>query len=92
MKLQYAFLPLFIIAITSCTAPTLEDEQALFENEEIVLDNVEAQTANMENEVLEVVNSHREELGLSRLKFSSDIYMYAEEHNYYMIARGKNKS
>ena len=87
MKLRYALLAFLIAALTSCTTPSLEEDQTLSENGE--LESVEVQTSSIENEVLAVVNAHRAELGLSKLKFSSDIYMYAEEHNYYMIANGK---
>lgn len=89
MKLQYAFLFLFLAALTSCTSPSIQEEEALFENEDTSIESAEVNASIIENEVLDGVNAHRTKMGLAKLEFSDDIYMYADDHNYYMIAKGK---
>jgi len=84
MKLASTFLALFSIVLTSCTPPPIE-EGAFFESNEALL-----QSATMvEIELLELVNSHRENLGLSILENNAEAYESANEHNAYMIAQGK---
>ncbi|GMN09675.1 hypothetical protein MTsPCn9_17180 [Croceitalea sp. MTPC9] len=89
MKLRYAFLLFFIAVLTSCTAPSIQDEEALFNNEDTLIESVEANASTVEKEVLDIVNSHREEMGLNKLEFSNDTHKYANEHTDYMIAKGK---
>jgi uncharacterized protein YkwD len=89
MKLQYTFLFLFIAALTSCTSPSIQEEEALFENEDTSIENVEVNASTIENQVFDAVNNHREEMGLTKLTFSNEAYKYADEHNEYMIAKGK---
>jgi uncharacterized protein YkwD len=89
MKLQYAFLFLFLAALTSCTSPSIQEEEALFENEDTSIENVEVNASTIENQVFDAVNNHREEMGLTKLTFSNEAYKYADEHNEYMIAKGK---
>lgn len=89
MKLQYAFLFLFLAALTSCTSPSIQEEEALFENDDTSIESVEVNTSTIENEVLDAVNNHREQMGLTKLTFSNEAYKYAEEHNDYMISEGK---
>ncbi len=89
MKLQYAFLFLFLAALTSCTSPSIQEEEALFEDDDTSIESVEVNVSTIENEVFDAVNTHREEMGLTKLAFSSEAYKYAEEHNEYMIAEGK---
>lgn len=42
----------------------------------------------LEDELLDIVNHYRGNLGYTTLKFSSIAYQYANEHTDYMIARG----
>ena len=88
MKLQNIFFVLIIAAFTSCTSPSIQEE-ALFENDNTSLENVEVNASTIEVEVLEIINAHREELGLTTLSFSNEAYKYAAEHNDHMIAEGK---
>jgi uncharacterized protein YkwD len=89
MKLHYTFLFVLLAALTSCTQPSIQQEEALFENDNTSIEAVEVNTSTIENEVLEAVNSHREQMGLSKLEFSNEAYKYAESHNSHMIAEGK---
>jgi uncharacterized protein YkwD len=89
MKLQYTLLFVLIAALTSCSSPSIQEEEALFENDNLSIESVEANVSTIETEVLNAVNTHREEMGLSKLQFSTEAYKYADEHNDYMIAKGK---
>ncbi len=42
----------------------------------------------LETQVIQLVNSHRESLGLNQLILNTVAYNYANEHNDYMIAKG----
>ncbi len=42
----------------------------------------------IEDELLGIVNTHRESLGYAPLQYSAVAYQYASTHNDYMIARG----
>ncbi|WP_350293248.1 CAP domain-containing protein [uncultured Croceitalea sp.] len=89
MKLQYAFLFLFLAVLTSCTSPSIQEEEALFENEDTSIESAEVNASTVANEVFEAINNHREEMGLTKLVFSDNAYKYADEHTDYMIAQGK---
>lgn len=89
MKLQYAFLFLFLAALTSCTSTSIQEEEALFDNENTSIESVAANASTTANEVFEAINNYREEMGLTKLEFSNDTYKYADEHTDYMIAEGK---
>ncbi len=41
----------------------------------------------LEAEIMELVNAHRSTLGLGKLNFNEVAYIYAAEHNDYMIAK-----
>lgn len=88
MKLQYLLLILFIAILTSCSTTSVRDEEALFDTENPI-EVTEMNISLIEDDVLERVNAHRTETGLTALEFSSQAYKYAEEHNNYMIAKGK---
>ncbi|MFD2586634.1 CAP domain-containing protein [Croceitalea marina] len=89
MKSNYIFLLLIIFVLASCSSPSIENEEALFENENTALESTTLNASTVEKEVFEAINSHREEMGLVKLVYSNETYKYAEEHNSYMIAEGK---
>ncbi|WP_394974558.1 CAP domain-containing protein [uncultured Croceitalea sp.] len=89
MKLQYTFLFVLIAALTSCTSSSIQEEEALFENDNTSVESVEVNASSIETEVLDVVNTHREEMGLTKLQLSTEAYKYADEHTNYMISKGK---
>lgn len=75
-------LVLFVCILSGCTKDTLEIETT----PELV------QATNLtvvENDVLELVNTHRIAIGASTLQFSPIAYEYANKHTDYMIAKGK---
>lgn len=64
-----------ILSIMSCSSDNLE--------EEVILNDIK-----LETQVIELVNSHREALGLSRLTLDVVAYNHANAHNDYMISKG----
>lgn len=78
MRAQHAFLVLFVCILGSCSKESIDDTA-----------NIEAanQVA-LEQEVLAIVNSHREDLGATTLAFSPIAYEYANTHTDYMISKG----
>lgn len=66
------------VLCTSCTAESLDEFQA----------PTVANIIEMEQEMLGLVNSHREAQGFPVLQFSAVAYQYASEHTDYMIAKG----
>ena len=78
MRLQYAFLLLFVSLLGSCSKEPLESTNI-----------IEAENAiEVENELLNVVNDHRVALGYTSLEYSAVAYAYANKHNDYMVASG----
>ncbi|MDT0606486.1 CAP domain-containing protein [Croceitalea rosinachiae] len=80
MKLHYTILFISILAFTSCSTTSVQDEEVLFENEETALIISEK-----ESELFNIVNTYRTSYGLSELTFSTTIYKYAQEHTQFMI-------
>lgn len=76
--LRYAFFALLVCAVSSCSKESLDTAPV------IAAESVGA----IEQELLVVVNDHRESLGYTVLEFSPIAYEYAGEHNDYMIAKG----
>ena len=78
MRMQYAFLILFVFILGSCSKESIENSNI-----------IEAENAiEVENELLNVVNDHRVSLGYTSLQFSAVAYDYANQHNDYMVANG----
>ena len=78
MRMQYAFLILFVFILGSCSKESIENSNI-----------IEAKNAiEVENELLNVVNDHRVSLGYTSLQFSAVAYDYANQHNDYMVANG----
>lgn len=88
MKLNYLLLILFIANLTSCSTTLVEDEEALFDTDNPI-EATEVKISMIEEDVLERVNAHRTEIGLTVLEFSNQAYKFAEDHNAYMIEKGK---
>lgn len=78
MRAQHAVLVLFVFILGSCSKEPVDDTA------NIVGVNVVA----LEQEVLEIVNSHRSDLGAITLEFSPIAYEYANKHTDYMIGKG----
>ncbi len=85
MKLNNIFLFAFILALslTSCTTEEIVEEEILFETTAV------ASMSTSEEDLFNIVNTHREEMGLNKLIFSAEAYKYAKEHNEYMIGQGE---
>lgn len=78
MRAQHAFFVLFVFILGSCSKESIDDTL-----------NIEAaNVVALEQEVLDIVNSHRSELGANSLVFSPIAYEYANKHTDYMIAKG----
>ncbi len=78
MKKNYFALALFVCVFFSCDKETTEDTTFL-----------EAENATaVENQLLDVVNDHRQSLGKSALEFSAIAYRAANQHTDYMISIG----
>ena len=78
MRAQYAVLVLFVFILGSCSKEPIDNTP-----------NIEAvNVIALEQEVLEIVNSHRSELGANTLEFSEVAYEYANKHTDYMISKG----
>jgi len=78
MRAQYAVLVLFVFILGSCSKEPIDNTP-----------NIEAvNVIALEQEVLEIVNSHRSELGTNTLEFSEVAYEYANKHTDYMISKG----
>lgn len=78
MRAPYAFLVLFVFILGSCSKESIDDTP-----------NIEAaNVVALEQEVLDIVNSHRLDLGARTLVFSPIAYEYANKHTDYMISKG----
>lgn len=82
MKLFYSTIFVFALVFTSCSTPSVQDDESLFENgaEEIEVTLTEAET-----ELFNIVNTYRSSNGMSELVFSNNTYKYAQEHTQFMI-------
>lgn len=90
MKKIYA--PLLVMALlfvlNQCSTASPEEEQgyteAQFGNEKVTIDPVI-----LEDDIVDLVNQHRNSIGLNPLQDNPASYKYAEEHNDYMISQNK---
>lgn len=78
MRLLYA-IPLLFVLLASCTAEPLQEETTILEAENVV---------QLEQDLLTVVNDHRNSINLNELAFSEIAYKYANKHTDYMISKG----
>lgn len=79
MKLHLARVLVIGLVVFSCTT------DSDYTPEPVKTTNMVA----VEAEVLEMVNTHRQNLGYNPLEFSEVAYSYANDHNDYMAATGK---
>ena len=86
MKLTHFFLFAFALTIISCTTDSVQEDEALFENDTTAIKLTISQD---EAELFDLVNTHRAAQGLNALIFSEETYEFAEEHNRFMIAEGE---
>jgi uncharacterized protein YkwD len=78
MRLLVAVSVLFVLLAGSCSSESVENANIpIYENAILV-----------EQELLDIVNDHRNDLGYSSLLFSKIAYDYANSHTDYMIAKG----
>ncbi|MFC4220812.1 CAP domain-containing protein [Flagellimonas marina] len=90
MKKIYGKLLVISLAfvVSMCSTTSQQDEQeyteAFLGNEKVTVDPV-----SMEKDLLDLVNQHRTSIGENVLQNSPSSYKYAEEHNQYMISKGK---
>ena len=78
MRLLVAVSVLFVLLAGSCSSESGENANIpIYENAVLV-----------EQELLGIVNDHRNDLGYSSLLFSKIAYDYANSHTDYMIAKG----
>ncbi|KAB5490746.1 CAP domain-containing protein [Flagellimonas hadalis] len=77
---------LFVCGQCSTTSPEEEQEytEAQLGNEKVTIDPV-----TLEDEIVNLVNQHRNSIGLGPLQDNPVSYKYAEEHNDYMISKNK---
>ncbi|MFH6603259.1 CAP domain-containing protein [Maribacter algicola] len=78
LKLKYAYLVCFVLALVSCSTEPYESTEIPKAENDVAL----------EQELLGIVNDHRIALGYSYLEYSAVAHEYANTHNDYMIARG----
>lgn len=81
MKLQNMLTVLSILLLASCTQDSIEGMEAPVGTYENVTE--------MESQMLDIVNQHRAEMGLSPFQFSKVAYDCANAHTDYMISQGQ---
>ena len=69
-----------LILLTSCSTPSLEDEQVIYPQK---------MASAMEVEILDLVNEYRLSKGLNTLEFDHVAYDYASSHTKDMISEGQ---
>jgi uncharacterized protein YkwD len=89
MKLQNTLLILLMALIASCSTESIQETETLFENETTEIEEIALTMTASENALFELVNEHRDNLGLSKLDFSGEALKYAKGHNEYMIKAGE---
>jgi len=85
MQLYSPTLIVLLLIFTSCSSNSVQDEEALFENEETAIEQTNLSITAAETDLFNEVNEYRIENGLSELAFSAETYKYAEEHTQFMI-------
>ncbi|NKI31411.1 CAP domain-containing protein [Croceivirga thetidis] len=73
----------FLTVFTSCSKTELVEDEEIYETTALLT------MSTSEEDLFNMVNTHRVEMGLNKLEFSSEAYKYAEEHNEYMIEQNK---
>ncbi|HBU79892.1 MAG TPA: CAP domain-containing protein [Muricauda sp.] len=73
-------LMFFLVLNTSCTSTSVEEVESF---------HYEAQVSPMEMQILELVNQHRDSIGLNTLEFDKIAYDFAIEHTKDMIDKNE---
>jgi uncharacterized protein YkwD len=77
-RMRFAFAAVFMCLLFSCSKETVNQEDI----------PVAVNMVAVENELLQLVNQHRNTLGYPGLSFSAVAYDYANSHTDYMISTG----
>lgn len=78
---SFWFLPLAVVFLASCSKDSLEEMETANLSAEVA----SVSYSNVELEVLELVNIHRSEKGLSELELLDEISQQADTHTFHMI-------
>lgn len=84
---RYALIVIFTIILSSCSTPSVAEEEALFENE--ITTEVVVELSVEEQALFDMVNEYRISQQLDALEFDAVSHEFAVEHNEYMISKGK---
>ncbi|TDN82406.1 hypothetical protein DET49_12459 [Salegentibacter sp. 24] len=85
--LRFIMLVLLTVTTVSCAKESIEEEVNSYNH--IAEEKINFDYSEIESSILDLVNEHRESLGLSSLKPIAEISVEAESHNYYMLEIGK---
>ncbi|MEQ5790113.1 CAP domain-containing protein [Muricauda sp. NFXS6] len=77
----------FLLLLVSCSQSSPEEFEQNYTEANLGNEKVTVDPVKMEEELFNLVNDHRESIGLNILENSPPAYKYAEEHNDYMISR-----
>jgi len=77
----------FLLLLVSCSQSSPEEFEQTYTEANLGNEKVTVDPVKMEEELFNLVNDHRESIGLNILENSPPAYKYAEEHNDYMISR-----
>ncbi|MGD1947031.1 MAG: CAP domain-containing protein [Croceivirga sp.] len=87
--IRNAYIVCIVALMASCTSPSSTDEELLFEETNTVAELEYVQLSDKEEALYNMVNDHRESIGLDRLIYDGETYAFAFEHNEYMIGQGE---
>lgn len=83
------FTILLLALIVSCSSPSTAEEDSLFNDNDLVAELESVQLSIEEQDLFDIVNDHRVSNGLNPVTYSGETYVFAQEHNEYMISKGK---
>ncbi len=88
MKSIPPFILLFMALGISCDTNSLYEEEIVLQSELAEKTKTELTLSTAETALHDLINNHRQSIGLSALTFSMEAYHYAADHNAYMISQG----
>jgi len=88
MKWNYCYLLVLGALVVSCSDASTSDVEELFDQENTDVELVLVQLSAEEQELFDLINDHRESQNLEAVTYSGDTYIFAQEHNEYMISKG----
>ncbi len=77
---------LLLLVISSCSKSSTEELEQLYTETNLGNEKVTIDPVQMEEDLVLLINQHRNSLGLNTLANSAPAYKYAKEHTGYMIA------